>query len=94
VMNVFIKDSGTNQRRKDIRQQEIRDSLQPVASGRMARNLHSQATQLLHQPPNLRPARPDFLRDLGAADHHSGMIHQQPDNPAQANVAFLRSDTG
>ncbi len=51
-------------------------------------NLNPQRAQLLHQAPDLRAAGADLLGDLGAAHDNGGVVHQQADNPPQAEIGF------
>jgi hypothetical protein len=55
----------------------------------MSSNIHTQPAQLLNQPPNFRPARPDLFRNLRAADDNGGVVHKQAHDAAQANVRRL-----
>src|SRR5882762_3532484 len=55
----------------------------------MSSNIHAQPAQLLNQPPNFRPARPDLFRNLRAADDNGSVAHEQAYDAAQANVCRL-----
>jgi hypothetical protein len=44
---------------------------------------------LLNEPPNFRPARPDFFRDLRTADDNGGVAHEQAHDTAEANICRL-----
>src|SRR5271157_546322 len=55
----------------------------------MSSDIHAQPAQLLNQPPNLRPARPDLFRNLRAADDNGSVAHEQADDAAQANICRL-----
>jgi hypothetical protein len=60
-----------------------------IARRRMSSYIYAQPAQLLNQPPNFRPARPDFFRNLGAADNNGGVAHEQAHDAAEANIRRL-----
>src|ERR1700686_3726537 len=55
----------------------------------MSSHVHAQSAQLLNEPPNFRPARPDFFRDLRTADDNGGVAHEQAHDTAEANICRL-----
>ena len=60
-----------------------------LVSGRgMPRDIDAQATQLLNQPPYLRPTGGNFLCNLGAADDDRRMLHQQANDQPQPRISL------
>jgi hypothetical protein len=52
----------------------------------MSSDIHAQPAQLLNQPPNFRPARPDLFGNFRAADDHGRVAHEQAHDAAEANI--------
>jgi hypothetical protein len=55
----------------------------------MPRYIHSQASQLLNQTPDLGTVGRNLLRDLRATRHDCRVLHQQAHDSAQADVGGL-----
>src|SRR5271157_4142545 len=55
----------------------------------MSSDIHAQPAELLNQPPNFRPARPDLVGNFRAADDNGSVAHEQADDAAQANICRL-----
>ena len=87
-MDVLGEDGSVQQRRQNVRQQEVRHGVQAVAGSRMAADVDSQIAQLLHQSPHFRAAGPDLGCDLGSADHYGGVVRQQPNDASQPGIGL------
>jgi hypothetical protein len=55
----------------------------------MPSNLHTECSQLLHQPPDIRAGSANLGSDLCAAHHDGGMIHEQLNNPPNAEIRLF-----
>ena len=89
-MNFLREDGALQKRSQHVRQQQVRHSLELVTGRGMPRDLNSQRAQLLNQSPDLRAIGADLVGDLGAADDDGGVVHEQPDDPPQAQIRPLR----
>ena len=78
-----------SKRPQNFGQQQIRNRAQLISGRRMSGHIHTQAAQLLNQPPDFGAVRGNFLRDLGAAHDDGGVLHQQAHDAAEANVGGL-----
>ncbi len=89
VMKMRVEDRAAHKRPQNLRQQQVRNRPQLISGGGMARNIHTQAPQLLNQTPDFGAVGRNLLGDLGSADHHSGVFHQQTDDAAQPEIGRL-----
>jgi hypothetical protein len=46
----------------------------------MPANIHSEAAQLLDEPPDFGAVRRNFLRNLRAAHHYRGVLNEKVDD--------------
>jgi hypothetical protein len=89
MMDIFREDRALYGGRNHIRQQQVRDRLQPVPSRRMPRDLNPDAPQLLHESPDFRPCSMKLLRNLGSADNNSRIFNQQTNDAPKAGIRLL-----
>lgn len=80
---------ATQERPQNLWQKQIGHRAQLISRGGMPSHIDSQTAQLLNETPNLGAARGNFLRDLGAADHDHGVLHEQAHDAAKALVRGL-----
>src|SRR6267142_2840203 len=73
VMHLSREHCPRQQRRKNIRQEQVWCSFELITNGRMARDRHSVLAQRPDQPPYFRSTGAQLGCDLGAADHHRGV---------------------
>src|SRR5881394_2782729 len=71
---------------KHLGQQQIGHRLEPIPGSRMPSNLHTECSQLLHQAPNFRTCSPNLGSNLCSAHHDRRVIHQQLNNPPNAEI--------
>src|SRR6266850_317748 len=85
-MDASRKNCALELRRKIFRQEQVGGPCQSVTGGWMAGDVDAERAQLLHHAPHRRAAYPDFVGDLGSADHHGGMVGEQANNASQSLV--------
>jgi hypothetical protein len=89
VVKMLGKDGAAHKRAQKFRQEQIRNRAQLISAGGMARDVHTQAAQLLYQTPHFRTVGRNFLGDFGSADDDRGVFHQQAHDAAQPQVSRL-----
>ena len=55
----------------------------------MPSNLDSECSQLLHQPPDVGTSGPNFASEFGATDDDRSVIHEQLNNPPNAEIGLF-----
>ena len=88
-MKASVEDRTAQQRPENLRQKQVWNRPKLIATRRVAGNIYTQTAQLLNQSPHLGASGGNFLRNLGPADDHSGVFHQQPHNAAQTIIGWM-----
>jgi hypothetical protein len=80
VMNLSAEDRSFDHRIDEIWQHQIGHRPQLISRRWASRDIHTVATEFLHQSPDLRPIALDLLSDLRAAHNHGCIVHEQAHN--------------
>src|SRR5256885_13114951 len=89
MMNVVTEYCAPYQGLDHLWQKQVRDSGQLISARRMSSDFNSKGPQLLHQAPYFRTRCADLLRQLGSANHGSGVIHQHANDSSQTNIRLM-----
>src|SRR6185369_546658 len=86
MVNSSLENRAAKQRLKNVRQQEVRNSLQAISGGRVSGDLDAQFTQLLDEAPDLGAARTQFVGDLCTAHDEHGIVCEQANDVSESSV--------
>ena len=89
VMNVRGKDGPVHQGCEDFREKQVGHRAELVAGGGAPFYRDSERTELLDEAPDFGARDAEVAGEFGPAHDHSGVVHQQSNNPGQAGVGEM-----